>query len=159
MVKYTCLTIFNDLINHVADLSLHIKNFEGVENKGVSSTAQQVIEAVLDYAKVSVTIQSYSKAQYYAKAMETPSNPKDTRRVADTSSTSEGVSGLKTNDDGTSTLDGNVYPLKAFVPEEIYLGKLPKVFCDVHREKNMGRSLNLDGKKITGGRIIATAEP
>ena len=81
MVKYTCLTIFNDLINHVADLSLHIKNFEGVENKGVSSTAQQVIEAVLDYAKVSVTIQSYVKTQSYAKATGKSSDPKDTRRL------------------------------------------------------------------------------
>ena len=104
---------------------MHIKNCEGVENKGVSSTAQHVIEAVLDYAKVSVTIQSYSKAQSDSKAMGTPSDRKDTRCVAATSSTSEEVSGLKMNNDKIFTLNGKLYPLKAFVPENNYLGKLP----------------------------------
>ena len=49
---------------------------------------------------------------------------------------------MKTNDDGTFTMDGNIYPLKAFVPEEICLWKLSKVFQDAHREKKMGLSLN-----------------
>ena len=49
---------------------------------------------------------------------------------------------MKTNDDVTFTMDGNIYPLKAFVPENIYLGKLSKVFQDAHSKKNMGLSLN-----------------
>ena len=42
------------------------------------------------------------------------------------------------------TLDGKLYPLKAFVPEEIYLGKLPKDFQDALRENNMDQSTNTD---------------
>ena len=126
--KRTCLTLLNSLINPVSDLRWHINSCERVENKGVGFTAQQVIDAVLDYAKVPVTIQSYAKTQYYAKAMGKYSNTKDTRYEAATSSTSEEVSGLKTNYDGNFTLDGKVYPLKAFAPEEIYLGKLSQVF-------------------------------
>ena len=110
------------------------------------------MDDVLEYARVPVMIQSYTKAQSYAKAMGTPSDKKDNRRdrfrsdAAANSSTSEEVTGLKTNYDGTFTLDGKFYPLKAFVPEEIYLGKIPKVFWDAHRERNMGLSLKLDKK-------------
>ena len=35
-------------------------------------------------------------------------------------------------------------PSKLFVPEEIHIGKLSKVFWHARREKNMGLSLNLD---------------
>ena len=73
-----------------------------------------------------------------------PSYQKYTRRAqrcadtADTTSTNlEEVKRLKSNNDGTFTLDGNFYPLKAFVPEEIHLGKLLKAFQDMRREKKM----------------------
>ena len=107
------------------------------------------MDAVLGYAKVTVTIQSYSKARSYDNATGTHYDSKDTRRAwcrsatAATSSTSEEVSELKTNDNGSFMLDGKFYPLKAFVPEEIYLGKLSRVFWDAFREKKMGLSLNL----------------
>ena len=65
--------------------------------------------------------QSYAKAQSNARATGTPSDPKDTIRVAAYSSTSKKVDCLKTNDDGTFMLDEFFYPLKAFVPEEIIL--------------------------------------
>ena len=51
--------------------------------------------AVLEYAKVSFTIQSYAKAQSYTQASGTPFDPKYTKRAqrhaaaAATSSTSE----------------------------------------------------------------------
>ena len=51
---------------------------------------------------------------------------------------------MNMNDDRTFTLDGNFHPLKVFVPEEIYLGEIPKIFQDACREKNMGLSLNPD---------------
>ena len=85
--------------------------------------------------------------------MGTPYEPKDTRRawchasVAANSSTSEEVSGLKMNYDGTFMLDGKFYPLKALVPEEIYLGNISRVFWDACREKKMGPSLKSDEKK------------
>ena len=60
--------------------------------------------------------------------------------AATVSYTSEEFSGLKTNNDGTVTMYGKFYLLKAFVPEEIYLGKLPKFFRDVRRDKKMHRS-------------------
>ena len=50
-----------------------------MENKGVRFIAQQVMDGVLDYAKVSVMIQYFPKCQSYAKAMGTPYDPKDTR--------------------------------------------------------------------------------
>ena len=50
------------------------------------------------------------------------------------------------NDDGTFTLGGKFYPLKAFVPEEIYLGGIPKVFQGAHKENKMGLSLKPDKK-------------
>ena len=87
-----------------------------MKNKGFGFTVQQVMDVVFDYAKVTVTIHSYAKASSHAKATGAPSNPKDSRRTAaDTSLTSEEVSGVNTNNDGTFTLDGKVYPLKAFV--------------------------------------------
>ena len=98
------------------------------------------MDAVLEYAKVPVTIQAYTKVQSYTKATWTLSDPNDTRStrycaaVAATSSISEEVAGLKTNDDITFTLDGNFYPLNSFVLEEIYFGKLSKVFGYAHRE-------------------------
>ena len=75
----TCLTLLNSLINPVANLHWHIKICKRVENKWVVFIAQQVMDAVLDYSKVLVTIQSYSKAQSYVKATWKTSNPKDTR--------------------------------------------------------------------------------
>ena len=104
------------------------------------------MDAVLDYAKFPVTVQSYARAQYNSKAMRTPSGLKDTIRATATSSTSEGVSGLNINYDENFTLHGKFYPLKAFVPEEIYLGELPKVFWGSRREKKMGISLKPDEK-------------
>ena len=65
-----------------------INIFEIVENKGVGFTAEQVMGAVLDYTKVPVTIQSYSRDQSNSKATGTPSDPNDTRRAAATFSTS-----------------------------------------------------------------------
>ena len=73
-----------------------------------------------------------------------PSDPKDTRRArrraaaADTSSILEEVSVLKMDDDRNFTLDGKFYPLKAFIPEEIYLGEISKVFWDSRRVENYG---------------------
>ena len=54
---------------------------------------------------------------------------------------------MKMNDNGTFTLDGKHHPLKTFLPEEIYLGKLCKVFWDARREKKMGISLKTDENK------------
>ena len=84
--------------------------------------------------------------------MGIPSDPTNTRRdwrradAAATSSTSEEVAGLKTYDDGNFTLDGKFYPLKVFLPEKNYLGKLSKVFGSACREKNIGLSLKPDEK-------------
>ena len=105
-----------------------------------------MIDAVLDYAKVPVMIQSYSKAQSDAKTTVTPSNPKNTRRRAANSSTAVEVTGLNTNHDGIFALDGKFYTPKAFIPEEIYLGKISKVFWDARREKKMGISLKMEKK-------------
>ena len=120
--------LLNSLINNVADLCINIKSCEIFENKGVGFTAQQVMDAILDYAKVPVTIQSYSKSQSYAKSTWTPSDPKYTRHAchcavpATNSSTSEEVSGLKTNDDRTFTLDGKFYPLRHSYRKKFILG-------------------------------------
>ena len=80
-----------------------------------------------------------------------PSEPKDTRRawshavVDDTiSSTSEELYGLKTNDEGTFAMYGKFYSLKAFVLEEIYLGKLPRFFRVLSRNKKMDQSTKTD---------------
>ena len=62
--------------------------------------------------------------------------------AATASSTSEESPLLNTNDNGTFMLDGKLYLLKAFVLEEIYPVKLPKVFGDAQREKNMDKSTN-----------------
>ena len=132
----------------------YIKSCEIVKNKVVGLTAKQVMGYVIHYDKVPVTIQSYNKdqsyakTQSYAKAAGKPSDPKSIRcaDVAATASTSEGVAGLKINYDGTVTLDEKIYPLKAFIPEEIYLGKLSKVFRDASRENNMAISLKPDEK-------------
>ena len=53
---------------------------------------------------------------------------------------------MKTSDDRNFTLDVNLYPLKAFVPKEIYIGKLSKIFWNARREKNVGLSLNRNDK-------------
>ena len=71
--EHTCLTLPNSLINHVADLRQHTKCCKRVDNKCVGFTEKQVMDTVLEYAKVSVTIQSYAKSQYYAKKTGTPS--------------------------------------------------------------------------------------
>ena len=90
---------------------------ERVENKRAGFTAQQIMYDVLEYAKVPVTIQYYYKAQSYVKATRKNYDPNDKRisqshdSAATTSSTSKEVSGLKTNDDGTFTLDGKCYLL------------------------------------------------
>ena len=89
---------------------------------------------VLEYSKVPVTIQSYSKAHSYAKATGGGGSDQKytrcTRRRSDaasaTSTNPEKVPGLKTNNYRTFTLYGEFYPLRGFVPEEIYLGKMAK---------------------------------
>ena len=109
------------------------------------------MNSVLKYAKVPVTIQSYAKAQSYAKMTGKPSEPKDTRHswhhavVAVTVSyTSYEFPGLNINDDGTFTLYGKFYLLKAFILEDIYLGKLRKFFQDVRRDKKIDWSTKTD---------------
>ena len=125
--------------------------------KGLDSHLQQVMDDVLDWSKVTVTTHSYNKAQSYHKTTGTLSDPKyircDQRRAAAaaTSSTSEEVYEVKTNDDKTFMLDGNFYPLKAFVPEEIYPGKLSKVFQGERREKIWGhQSIRIIRKELGG---------
>ena len=99
-----------------------------------------MIDDVFKYSKIPVTIYYYAKSQSYAKATGDSSGQKDTRRAqsctaaAVTSTSPEGVTGLKTNPDGTFKIYGKSYPLKAFVPEEIYLGCIPKPFFNVRRE-------------------------
>ena len=160
----TFITLLNSLIDPLSNLRWHIKICERVENKGVGFISQQVMDAILEYSKIPVTIQSYAKSQSYAKVTGTPSDPKDTRSarcravVSATSSTSDEVASLKTNDDGNFKLDGNFYPLKAFVTEEIYLGKLSKVFRGVRREKRWGYHPSQMIRTRTGGRIKTTAE-
>ena len=124
----TFLTLLNYLINPVAAIFWHIKSCERVENTGVGFTAQKVIDDVLDYDKVPVTIDSCINSQSDAKSMGTSSIPKNTRCATANSSTLEEVAGLKTNYDGNFTLDEIFHPLKAFVPEESYLGNIHKVF-------------------------------
>ena len=160
----TCLKLLNYIINHMDDIRRHINIFKRVENKGFGFIAQQVMDAVLEYAKVPITIQSYAKAQSYTNVSGTTSETKDTRRVcsrdsaAATSSTSEEVYGLKTNDDGNFMLDGKFYPLKAFVLEEIYLGKLSKFSWGSCRDKRWGNHSIRMGKTRTGGRKKKTSE-
>ena len=93
------------------------------------------MDSVLEYAKVPVTIQSYAKAQSYAKTTGKSSEPKYTRRfwshaamAATVSCTSEELSGLKLMMTGHSLCFRKFYPLKAFVLEEICLEKLPEFF-------------------------------
>ena len=109
------------------------------------------MDAVLECSKVTVIIQSYAKYQSYAKAKGGPLEQKDTKcarrhaAAADTTSTTpEKVPVLKTNNYGSFTLEGKFYPLKAFVPKDIYLRKLTKTFRDTHREKKMDQSTNTD---------------
>ena len=91
---------------------------------------QQVMDAVLYYAKILFTVQSYTKSQYYFKAMVTPSDPMDTRcaDAADTSKTSEEVSVLKTNDDGTFTLDEVFIPSSHSYRNKFILGGFLRFF-------------------------------
>ena len=98
------------------------------------------MNAVLEYYKATFTIKYYAKDKSYAKEKGTPSEPKYTRcarrraaMAGTASSTSEEFTGLNTYNDGTFTLDGKFYPLKAFAPEDIYLGKLSKDFWDACR--------------------------
>ena len=59
----TSIKILISLINPVDDLFRNIKICERVENKGIGFTSQQVMDAVLEYAKVPVTIGYYAKDQ------------------------------------------------------------------------------------------------
>ena len=54
----TCFKLLNYLVNPVSNLCQNIKSFERMENKGVGFTAQHIMDAVLEYAKVQVTINS-----------------------------------------------------------------------------------------------------
>ena len=122
------------------------------------------MDAVIEYAKVPVTIQSYSKSQSYEKSMGTPSDSKDTRcnrsraAAAATSSTSEEFFVLNTNDDKTFTLGGKIYPLKALVTEEFYLGKMSKFFWGTRREKIWSYHSSRMRRTRTGRRIKTTSE-
>ena len=58
-----CLTLLNLLINPVSDLRRKIKIFERVKNKGIGFKLQQVMDSILEYSKVTVTTQSYVRAQ------------------------------------------------------------------------------------------------
>ena len=149
--KCMCITLLNYLINPYSNLRQNIKICERVDNKGVGLTSQDVMNSVLEYDKVPVKIQSYTKDQSYTNMTRKPSEPKDTRRawshdvVEDTiSSTSEELYGLKTNDEGTFAMYGKFYSLKAFVLEEIYLGKLPRFFRVLSRNKKMDQSTKTD---------------
>ena len=90
-----------------------------------------MIYAILEYSKLPVTIQSYAKARSYAKDTGDLSYQKGKSRAwrrtdaaNATATTPEQVPVLKTNTNGTFNLDGKFYPLKAFVTEDIYLGRL-----------------------------------
>ena len=74
-----CLTLLNLLINPVSDLRWHIKIYERVKNKYIGFILQQVVDGVLEYDKVPITIQSYANAQSYAKATGPPPDQKYTR--------------------------------------------------------------------------------
>ena len=136
----TCIAHISFVINPVANLHRPIKSCKKVDKKVHVFTSQHKIDAVLEYSKLIVTIHSYAKAQSYIKAASAPSYQKDawrtricTAAAATTETTSEYYPGLKTNPNWTFTLDGKFYTLKSFVSEDIYLGRLPKSFCDVRR--------------------------
>ena len=59
----TCITLLNSLINPSYDLGWNIKICERVDNKRFGFTSQEVMNSVLEYDKVPVTIQSYTKDQ------------------------------------------------------------------------------------------------
>ena len=59
----TCLTLLNSLINPSSKLGWNIKICERVNNKAFGLTSQEVMNSVLEYDKVPVTIQSYTKDQ------------------------------------------------------------------------------------------------
>ena len=63
------MTLVNSIINPVAKLLWNLKICDNVYNQEHGFTSQQNIDAVLKYSKVPVTIQSYFKAQSYAKAV------------------------------------------------------------------------------------------
>ena len=71
-------------------------------------------------------------------------NRSRTSAADSTATIPEEVPGLKTNYDETFTVDGKYSPLKEFLPEEIYLGRLPKSFCDLCQEKKTDRSTKSD---------------
>ena len=142
----TCLTLITSIIKPVNNLRRNIKICEKVENQGHVFTSHNKIDNVLEYSKVPVTIQSNAKFHSYIKAAAASSYQKDTRSArsrtyatADTATTSEDDPGIKKNPSGTFTLGGKLYPIEAFVPEEIYLGLLPKLFRYVFRENKTER--------------------
>ena len=59
----TFLTLLNSLINSSSELGWNIKICERVDNKGFGCTSQEVMNSVLEYDKVPVTIQYYTKEQ------------------------------------------------------------------------------------------------
>ena len=65
---------------------------------------------------------------------------------AATGTISEDELDLKTNTDANFILDGKFYPLKAFVTEEVYLGRLPKYLCDALWENKTDQ--------LVGGELI-----
>ena len=75
-----------------------------------------MMDDVLEYAKVPVTIQSYAKDQSYAKETDAHPEPNNTRcawrraSIRSHRTGTEEVSRLKTNDDGNFTLDGIFSP-------------------------------------------------
>ena len=74
--------------------------------------------------------------------------------MADTaSSTSEEFSGLNTNDVGKSMLDGKIHPLKVFVLEDIYTGKLLGRRIWIKRLRHMRQARTGTGERITANEI------
>ena len=131
----TYLTLLHYLIKPVANLRWNINISERVESKGVGFIPQKVMDFILEYFKVPVTIQYYSKAQSYSTEMRTPSEPRYNRHnqrhadlVATASYISEEVPGLKTNDDSYFLLDGKFTRSRRLCQKTFILGSYLDVF-------------------------------
>ena len=110
-------------------------------------------------------IQSYAKAQYYAKETGTPSYPKDTRSAwrcaaaEATSSTSEEVAGLKMNDDGNFMLDGKNILLRHLYRKIFILGIYLRFF-GIHTWRKIWFHYSIRMIRTrTGGRRKPTTQP
>ena len=59
----TCITLLNCMIKPVAYKRWYTNICEREDKKGFGFTSHQVVDSVLEYAKINVTIQSYAKDQ------------------------------------------------------------------------------------------------